>query len=62
VAGLVNNLKAANARKLNKPFGAHIRNLYLKAGFWHRAYYLGSVGNVSLETVRRYVEQQAGAA
>lgn len=26
--------------------------------FWHRAYYVGSVGGATLETVRRYVESQ----
>ncbi|MHB1564739.1 MAG: transposase, partial [Leptospirillum sp.] len=25
---------------------------------WHRAYYVGSVGGATLETVRRYVESQ----
>lgn len=59
---LVNNLKTASARKLKKPFAAHLRKFYWQPGFWHRAYYLGSVGNASLETVRRYVEQQQGAA
>lgn len=62
VASLVNNLKTASARKLKKPFAAHIRKFYRRPGFWHRAYYIGSVGNASLQTVRRYVEQQKGAA
>lgn len=62
LASLVNNLKTASARKLKKPFGSHIRKFYCKPGFWHRAYYLGSVGNASLETVRKYVQHQAGAA
>lgn len=62
LAGLVNNLKTASARKLKKPFAEHLRRFYWKPGFWHRAYYLGSVGHASLDTVRRYVEQQKGAA
>lgn len=62
LAGLVNNLKTASARKLNKPFGSHIRKFYWRPGFWHRAYYIGSVGNASLETVRRYIEEQTRAA
>jgi putative transposase len=62
MAGLVNNLKTASARKLKKPFAEHLKPFYCKPGFWHRAYYLGSVGNASLETVKRYVEQQRGAA
>lgn len=62
LAGLVNNLKTATARKLVKPFGARLAEFYRKPGLWHRAYYLGSVGNASLETVKHYVESQAGAA
>ena len=61
-ASLVNNLKTASTRKLKKPFGPHIRKFYWKPGFWHRAYYVVSVANASLDTVRRYVAQQAGAA
>ena len=62
LSGLVNNLKTASARKLKKPFATYLRKFYWKPGFWSRAYYVGSVGNTSLETVRRYVEQQKGAA
>lgn len=60
--GLITHLKTASARKPTKPFGEHIRKFYRESGFWHRAYYPGSAGDTSLETVRRYVEQQAGAA
>ena len=62
LAGLVNNLKTASARKLKKPFAEHLRKFYWKPGFWHRAYHGGCVGHASLETVKRYVEQQKGAA
>ncbi len=62
LAGLVNNLKTASARKLKKPFEAHLKKFYWKPGFWHRAYYLGNVGSASLETVKRYVANQKGAA
>lgn len=62
LSGLVNNLKAASARKLKRPFATQIRKFYWKPGFWSRAYYLGSVGNASLETVKRYVASQLGAA
>lgn len=62
LSSLVNNLKTASARKLKKPFEPQLRAFYRGPGFWHRAYYLASVGNASLETVKRYVEQQKGAA
>lgn len=62
LAGLVNNLKTATARKLTTPFEVRFAEFYRKPGLWHRAYYLGSVGNASLERVTRYVESQTGAA
>lgn len=62
LAGLVNNLKTASARKLTKPFATQLARFYRHPGVWHRAYYLGSVGHASLEVVARYVAQQEGAA
>ncbi|HET6364347.1 MAG TPA: transposase [Nitrospirota bacterium] len=35
-----------------------MKKSYGKPVFWHRAYFAGTVGKVTLETVRRYVEQQ----
>lgn len=62
LSNLVNNLKTASARKMKKPFEAELGAVYSGPGLWHRAYYLGSVGKASLETIKRYVEEQAGAA
>ena len=36
----------------------HLRKFYGKLYFWHRAYYVGSVGGVSFDTMKRYVEAQ----
>lgn len=58
IATLVNNLKSASSRRLRREFAGHIRKFYWKPVFWHRAYYAGSVGNVTLKTIKRYVEQQ----
>lgn len=55
---LVNNLKTVTSRLLRKEFSAELAQHYRKPVLWHGAYYIGSVGNVSLETVRRYVEAQ----
>jgi putative transposase len=59
---LVNNLKTASSRRLRNRHRAHLNRFYSKPVLWHRAYFVASVGNVSLETVRRYVQNQAGAA
>ncbi|HUL00026.1 MAG TPA: transposase [Nitrospirota bacterium] len=55
---MVNNLKSASSKKLRRVFADRIKKFYWKPVFWHRAYYVGSVGNVTLETIKRYVEQQ----
>lgn len=55
---LVNNLKTVTSRLLRKEYPEQLARFYWKPVLWHRAYYVGSVGNASLETVRRYVEEQ----
>jgi putative transposase len=58
LSGLVNNLKTVTSRLIRKEFAEHLSQFYWKPVLWHGAYYVGSVGNASLETVRRYVEEQ----
>lgn len=55
---LINNLKSASSRRMRNRFTDHLAKFYWKPYFWHRAYYVGSVGSASLETVKRYVEAQ----
>lgn len=52
IAVLFNNRKSASARH------EHLRKFYCKPYFWHRAYYVDSVGGSLLETVKHYVEAQ----
>ncbi len=58
ISTLINNLKSASSRRMRNRFASHLRKFYWKSYFWHRAYYVGSVGSASLETVKRYVEAQ----
>ncbi|MBW8073157.1 MAG: IS200/IS605 family transposase, partial [Ferrovum sp.] len=39
-------------------FAEHLGKFYSKPLFWHRAYFVGSVGGATLETVRAYVDAQ----
>ena len=55
---LINNLKTATARRVRNRFSEHLKAFYRKPYFWYRAYFVGSVGGATLETVRRYVESQ----
>lgn len=58
ISELINNLKSATARRCRNRFTEHLAKFYWKPFFWHRAYYVGSVGGATLETVKAYVEAQ----
>lgn len=58
ISVLINNLKTASARRARNRFAEHLAAFYSKPLFWHRAYFVGSVGGVTSETVRAYVDAQ----
>jgi putative transposase len=58
ISGLINNLKSATSKKTRNRFKEHISKFYWKPYLWNRAYYVGSVGSVSLETIQKYIEKQ----
>ena len=58
ISVLINNLKTASARRARNRFTKHLGTFYRKPLFWHRAYFVGSVGGATLETVRAYVDAQ----
>ena len=55
---LINNLKSASSKRVRNKFPLRIAKFYWKPYFWNRAYYVGSIGDVTLQTIQRYVEQQ----
>lgn len=59
ISTLINNLKTASARRARNRFAQHLEPFYWKPYFWHRAYYVGSVGGASLEVVKNYVASQS---
>jgi putative transposase len=58
ISTLINNLKSASSKRLRREFASRVKKFYGKPVFWHRAYYVGSVGSVTLDTIRRYIDQQ----
>lgn len=62
ISVLINNLKTASARRARNRFAEHLDVFYKKPLFWQRAYFVGSVGGASLETVRAYVDTQGSGA
>jgi putative transposase len=61
ISVLINNLKTASARRARNRFADHLAPFYQKPWFWSRAYFVGSVGGATLETVRAYVDAQGTA-
>lgn len=59
ISVLINTLKTASARRARNRFGEHLAGFYRKPLFWHRAYFVASVGAASLETVQAYVQSQS---
>jgi len=57
VAEIINRLKGYTSRILRKEFASLKSRL---PTLWSRSYYAGSVGHVSDETVRKYIEAQKG--
>jgi putative transposase len=58
ISVLINNLKTASARRTRNRFAEHLAPFYRKPLFWSRAYFVGSVGSATLETVSAYVDAQ----
>jgi putative transposase len=58
ISTLINNLKSASSRRIRNRHWNWLRHFYTKNAFWHRAYFVGSVGGATLDTVKRYVAAQ----
>jgi putative transposase len=61
ISVLINNLKTASARRARNRFADHLAPFYPTPLFWSRAYFVGSVGSATLETVCAYVDAQGTA-
>jgi putative transposase len=58
IATLINNLKTASARRCGSRFRDHLAGFYKTPAFWHRAYFVSSVGGVTLDVLKQYVQNQ----
>ncbi len=58
ISTLINNLKTASARRVRSRYAEHLGKFYSRPLFWHRAYYVCSVGGATLATIKAYVEKQ----
>jgi putative transposase len=58
ISELVSNMKTSSSRRIRNRFAQHIAQFYSKTVFWHRAYFVASVGSATLDAVRAYVQAQ----
>ena len=53
------NLKTVSSRLIRKEFGAYLSEVYQKPVFWTGSYFVASCGGVTVEQLKKYVEQRA---
>lgn len=54
----VNNLKTVSSIYIRKEFPVEVQQFYWKPVFWHSAYFIASCGGVTVEQLKRYVQEQ----
>lgn len=55
---LVNNLKTVSSRYLKKEFRERFQQFYWKDALWNGSYFIASCGGVTVEQLKKYVENQ----
>ena len=53
------NLKTVSSRLIRKEFGDYLSQAYRKPVFWTGSYFVASCGGITIEQLKKYVEQQA---
>lgn len=53
------NLKTVSSRLIRKDFTDYLHQFYGKPVFWTGSYFVASCGGVTIEQLKKYVEQQA---
>lgn len=59
VSTLVGNLKTVSSRLIRRDFPDHLSRFYRKPVFWSGSYFVASCGGVTIDHLRKYVEDQA---
>lgn len=55
---LVNNLKTVSSRYLKKEFPNRFSQFYWKDALWSGSYFISSCGGVTVEQLKKYVQEQ----
>lgn len=54
---IVQVLKGISSKELFSLF-PELRRIYWRGGFWSPSYYVGTAGNMSAQTIKRYIQEQ----
>lgn len=55
----INNIKSVSSRYLRKEFTQRVEQFYKKDVLWNGSYFIASCGGVTVETLKKYVENQS---
>jgi putative transposase len=55
---LINNVKTVSSRLIRKEFSERVEQFYWKDTFWNNSYFIASCGGVTIEVLKKYVENQ----
>ena len=58
LAKWINSFKTVSSRLIRKQFEEHLKNYYWKDVFWSRSYFVATTGGVSIEVIKKYIENQ----
>jgi putative transposase len=61
LSSLIANLKATSSKTMWRKFEFVVSNTYHKRVFWTGAYFVASCGGVTIEVLRKYVQDHKGA-
>jgi putative transposase len=60
LSSLIANLKATSSKTMWREFYPIVSKVYFKRVFWTGAYFVASYGGVTIEQLKKYVENQDG--
>lgn len=55
---VINNIKTVSSRMVRKEFKEYLKKFYWKPYFWKRGYCIVSTGGVTIDIIRKYIEEQ----
>ena len=58
LANTINSYKTVTSRYIRKEFQEELSTYYWKPYFWSRSYMILTTGGATIETIKKYIEQQ----